>query len=580
MPSLRLMLIALVQGVGLYLCGQLSSAPMADTQQAVLATAFTLLAFGPTAYYLCDRTSAPRRQVVLLTIAAVLIAALAGYSQWMGQTGTTSERFTSLGRVQLVSLVLWVLALPLIQLRADGHALTNYPALFRASWRDAILVIDAAVFTGIFWAVLFLGAQLFDVIGLRFFSELIRKSAFAWPATTVCFAYAVQLCRRHAVMVESIQRHALSACKWLLPLTLLIGAGFVLALPFTGLKALWATRYAATLLLWLLAVSALFINAAYGDGSEAPGYPRWLAALLRLFTLALPVLAGLALTALWLRIQQHGLTIERIWGVLVALTGCVYALGYALAALRGGAWLGGIGRVNVAVAIGLLVAIALLVSPVLEQHRLALNSQLARLTAGKVTAEKFDYDALRFDMGRPGRAALAKLAADTTLANHTEINRRATLALAKTQRWGNGAKSVDFDAVLASTKIYPTGATLPADFIDYARAHHENFISLACQRGDAATCGLIVLDLDGDGQPEILPAVPQYRPQIYARTSAGWQTIGYLEISLRGCRHDTTDADAATATAAKPLWNDLLIGQERWMVIPDRAADCATNKKP
>lgn len=580
MPSLRLMLIALVQGVGLYLCGRLSSAPMADVQQAVLATAFTFLAFGPTAYYLCDRTTAPRRQVVLLAIAAVLIAALAGYSHWMGQAGTTSDRFTSLGRVQVVSLVLWVLALPLIQLRADGHALTDYPALFRASWRDAILVIDAAVFTGIFWAVLFLGAQLFDIIGLSFFRELVQKSAFAWPATTVCFAYAVQLCRRHAVMVESIQRHALSACKWLLPLTLLIGAGFVLALPFTGLKALWATRYAAWLLLWLLAVSVLFINAAYGDGSEAPGYPRWLAALLRLFTLALPVLAGLALTALWLRIQQHGLTTERIWGMLVALTGCVYGLGYALAAVRGGAWLGGIGRVNVAVAIGLLVAIALLASPVLEQHRLALNSQLARLTAGKVTAEKFDYDALRFDMGRPGRAALAKLAADTTLANHAEINRRATLALAKTQRYGNNTKAADFDTVLASTKIYPTGATLPADFIDYARAHRDSFISLACQRGDAADCGLIVLDLDGDGQPEILPAVPQYRPQIYARTSAGWQTIGYLEISLHGCRHDTTAADAATATAAKPLWNDLLIGKERWMVIPDRAADCATNKKP
>ncbi|WP_316681008.1 DUF4153 domain-containing protein [Ralstonia flaminis] len=552
---------------------------MTDAQQAMLASTFTLFAFGPTAYYLCEHSAAPRRQVALLLLAAALIAALAGYSHWMGQAGSTSERFNSLGRVQLVSLALWVLALPLIQLHADRRALTDYPALFRTSWRDAILVIDAAVFTGIFWAVLFLGAQLFGVIGLSFFRDLIRKSAFAWPATTVCFAYAVQLCRRHAVMVESIQRHALSACKWLLPLTLLIGAGFVLALPFTGLKALWATRYAATLLLWLLAVSVLFINAAYGDGSEAPGYPRWLAALLRLFTLALPVLAGLALTAMWLRIQQHGLTIERIWGVLVALTGCVYALGYALAALRGGAWLGGIGRVNVAVAIGLLVAIALLASPVLEQHRLALNSQLARLAAGKVSAEKFDYDALRFDMGRPGRAALAKLAADTTLANHAEINRRATLALAKTQRYGDNAKGADFDTVLASTKLYPTGATLPADFIDYARAHRDNFISLACKTNDAATCGLIVLDLDGDGQPEILPAVPQYRPQIYARTAAGWQTIGYLEISLRGC-HDTTDADAATATAAKPLWNDLLIGQERWMVIPDRAADCDTNKKP
>ncbi len=582
MPSLRLMLIALAQGAGLYLCGRLADQPATDLKPALLAAAFTLLAFGPTAYYLCERTATPRRQLGMLAAAALLIAALAGYSHWMGQTGLPSKGIPSLGKTQMVSIALWVLALPLIQLRADGHALGNYPALFRASWRDAILVIDAAVFTGVFWAVLFLGAQLFDIIGLRLFREIIQKSAFAWPATTVCFAYAVQLCRRHAVMVESIQRHALSACKWLLPLTLLIVAGFVLALPFTGLKALWTTRYAASLLLWLLAVSVLFINAAYGDGSESPGYPRWLAAALRVCMLALPVLGGLALVALWLRIRQHGLTVERAWGVLVAVAGCAYALGYAAAALRRGAWLSGIGRINVAVALGLIVAIAALTGPLLEQHRLAVDSQLARLATGKVAADKFDYDALRFDMGRPGRDALARLIADMSLANHAEISRRATVALAKTRRWGDNKAAVDFDTLLASTKIYPTGATLPADFIDFARAHREAFDSLACEMGSSLTCGLIVLDLNGDGQVEILPAVPQFQPKIYSRTAAGWKAIGYLEAVEHGCHRETSDADAdaAVAATAAPLWRDVMIGKHRWVVVPDLSADCATAHQP
>ncbi|CBJ36494.1 conserved membrane protein of unknown function [Ralstonia solanacearum CMR15] len=579
MPSLLLMLIALAQGAGLYLCGRLADATLPDAQRAMLAGTHTLLAFGPTAYYLCERPAAPRRLIGLLVLAALLIGALAGYSHWIGET--TPKSLFDPDKTLLVSAALWVLALPLIQLRADGRTPTDYPALFQASWRDAILAIDAAIFTAMFWAVLFLGAQLFDVIGLHLFREIISKSAFAWPATTLCFAYAVQLCRRHAVMVESIQRHALSACKWLLPLTLLIAAGFVLALPFTGLKALWATRYAATTLLWLLAVSVLFINAAYGDGTEPPGYPRWLAAALRVGMLALPVLGGLALVALGLRIRQHGLTVERVWGVLVAVAGCVYALGYTAAALRRGAWLGGIGRINVAVALGLIVAIAGLTGPLLEQHRLAADSQVARLTTGKVAADKFDYDALRFDMGRPGRDALAKLVADTSLANHAEIGRRAKVALAKTQRWGDNL-TIDFDTLLAGTKIYPAGAALPADFIDFARAHQDDFKSLACKIGGADACGLIMLDLNGDGQIEILPARPQYRPKLYSRTAAGWKAIGYLETAEHGCHRETTDADAdaAVATAAAPLWRDVMLGTHRWVVVPDLSADCPTAKKP
>ncbi|WP_232556730.1 hypothetical protein [Ralstonia solanacearum] len=166
------MLIALAQGVGLYLCGRLAGTSLPDAQRALLAAAHTVLAFGPTAYYLCERPAAPRRLLGLLALAALLIGALAGYSHWMG--GTAKDLLDPDRRL-LVSVVLWGLALPLIQLRADDRALTDYPALFQASWRDAILVIDAAIFTGVFWSVLFLGAQLFHVIGLHLFREIIRK---------------------------------------------------------------------------------------------------------------------------------------------------------------------------------------------------------------------------------------------------------------------------------------------------------------------------------------------------------------------------------------------------------------------
>lgn len=45
MPSLRLMLIALAQGAGLYLCGRLAGTSLPDAQRALLAAAHTVLVF-------------------------------------------------------------------------------------------------------------------------------------------------------------------------------------------------------------------------------------------------------------------------------------------------------------------------------------------------------------------------------------------------------------------------------------------------------------------------------------------------------------------------------------------------------
>ena len=60
----------------------------------------------------------------------------------------------------------------------------------------------------------------------------------------------------------------------------------------------------------------------------------------------------------------------------------------------------------------LLVAVILaLFSPLADPARLSVADQVARLEAGKVTADKFDYAFLQNSSGRVGRAALARLAA-------------------------------------------------------------------------------------------------------------------------------------------------------------------------
>jgi hypothetical protein len=88
------------------------------------------------------------------------------------------------------------------------------------------------------------------------------------------------------------------------------------------------------------------------------------------------------------------------------------AAGYAVAALSPGRALARIELCNVgAVILGVLVVLALF-TPLLDPARISVASQVARLHAGQVTPEQFDFAYLRFAGGRYGAEALATLKSD------------------------------------------------------------------------------------------------------------------------------------------------------------------------
>jgi hypothetical protein len=139
---------------------------------------------------------------------------------------------------------------------------------------------------------------------------------------------------------------------------------------FTGQKAIGAAW-----LLWLTAVVVLLLNAAYRDGSVSQPYPKWIAQFLRVVVPLTVIVSLTALYALWMRSQHYGLTVERVWAFVVAGAALLYAVGYSISAFGRGAWLGGIARVNVVVAIALIAVISTALTPVLSPYRLAANSQ-------------------------------------------------------------------------------------------------------------------------------------------------------------------------------------------------------------
>ena len=497
---------------------------------------------------------------------AALLAALGAYA---GSTVVPSLEWKGSGIVFVFALsmaALWWILTSFLQTSVRSgrpRAAPPYAELFEAGWQNTLVVVQAALFTGLFWALLWLWAELFDVVGVRVFEELFQEPAFAYPVTSVTFGYAVALAQSRESFVLLLRRHLFGVLAWLLPLVALIASAFLLTLPATGLAPLWKTGHATFLMLWLQVFLLFFFNAAYQDGAQPPAYPRWLEVALRAAALAVPVYASLSGYSLWLRIAQHGLSVDRIWAALFIAVVALYGIGYVFAAFRDGPWMAAIGRVNVAMAwvlVGLIVAVN---SPLLEPKRLAAADQLSRLLAGRVAAGQFDYDYLRFNLGVYGNRALRQLAAGP--AGHpeaAEIKRLASASLAKARRWDQVEPPVD---LAAHIDVLPRGASLDPDLVTYFRQQADSAAGAGpvCLRVARVACVMLVVDLDGDGVDEVA-SVSGYPMNVYARTASGWRRVGELRGEVYGSDQRWLDSVRAHPPLVTPSrWHTLEIGGRR-----------------
>lgn len=447
---------------------------------------------------------------------------------------------------------------------AEQKLIARYPRYFDTAWKHGVQIVLSAGFVGVFWIVLYLGAALFDLIGIKFVSEIIQKSWFYLPATATMFAAAVHVTDVRPALIRGIRTVALTLLAWLLPVLVLLATAFLLALPFTGLDPLWKTRSATGALLAAAATLIILINAAYQDGEPDGIVPLVLRGAGRVGGLVLVPLVGIAIYALWLRIAQHGLTPDRITAAACALVGAVYAVGYAFSAVRLGRWMRRLEITNVVAAFVILAALLAIFSPLADPARLSVNDQVARLKAGKVTPEKFDYHFLRFESERYGREALAKLQAEGG-----EVGRLAKEVRSRREsdRWSGrepGQSLADF------IDVWPKGRTLPKSFLDadLANALGDRPYCRANQRCDAAFA-----DLNGDGREEILIAL-YGEVRAYSSTPDGkWSAAGTYEV--RECISDDgmiTDLRAGKVGALEPRWNDLSIGGRRFTITPTTKA--------
>jgi hypothetical protein len=141
-----------------------------------------------------------------------------------------------------------------------------------------IQLMISLIFSGLAWGVLNLGALLFGLIHIDGFKILLEHTWFRSPFLAMAFAAAIHITDVRPALLKGMRNVVLTLLSWLLPLVVALSFGFLVALCFVGLKPLWETRHAASILLFSCALSVFLLNAAYKDGDPAtlpPGLLRF-----------------------------------------------------------------------------------------------------------------------------------------------------------------------------------------------------------------------------------------------------------------------------------------------------------------
>jgi hypothetical protein len=531
-------LIAILQGVALYLLLNATDTPRTWPATDSLAFMPFVLSGGFAPVIIILGLGQIRiRPLLLWTLLATV--AIAGLGLHAASRGTVPAYPTQ--AVIGPSLSLW---LALGTNLFIAHALVvdavierrfapSYPRHFDTAWKMAVQISLAFIFVGVFWGVLWLGATLFKLIDIDFFQTLIRRRWFWWPATTLAFAIAFHVTDVQPSLIRGARSLILTLFSWLLPLLVVILAGFLGSLPFISLMPLWKTRFATRLLLIAAGLLILLINASYEDGGAERTNSRIKRFAGSLGAIELFPVVGLAVWALSLRVAQYGWTTQRIFAAALTVIFSCYAVGYALAVVRSPSWLKRIEITNFATAYVVLGIFLALFSPLADPARLMVANQIARLRSGEVRPEKFDFVALKFDGARWGNAALSALKDLKDGPDALAISSRAAQVLAMTTRFAvnplnplNGTTKTSAEKA-AMISIYPGGRTLPPDFFE--TSNESALIPANCFTNLQIKCFARYVTLREGGPESILFSSGIGPTLIFEQDASGtWQKAGTL----------------------------------------------------
>jgi hypothetical protein len=518
-----------------------------------------------------------KRQLVVTTVAP-LVFALGAFWVWLqipiGEVPYRSDEIRAPSWIAGAVAALFLIT-PFIQIfLRTGRRVYPYEELFSGFWNNLFTVAIGGMVIGAFWAVILLWSELFKLIDVTFFEDVFTGAAFVCLSLATVFGYALALGREWEKLAATSRNVLLSVLKALMPLLAIIALLFLVSLPFTGLQPLWDTRHASATLLALIGVTILFFNGAYQDGLGDPPYSPSIRRLLEAALVAIPVLAAITFYALYLRIDQYGLTLGRFYGVLFAAAGMLCGLGYAVAVFRKSrAWMDAVPKVNMRMAWMVVVCAVLSHTPLLDPMRWSARNQFRRISAGDVDAAEFDFGYLRFELGHIGFEMLERIEG---LTDHPQANIIAERINTTREAESYADVRPQPETLLDATDIFSLDTTTapPDSLVQYVVTHLTQFQADACEaNGD---CTLFPVNLDNDEALEfvlLLSGDQNYSMLAFDQGTEGkWMQAGQLWRYNRGVRLPprTTLLEALRqngASTEEAVYRDLVIGELRLRVM-------------
>lgn len=574
--------VGLLQGLVLYLLYQSFKAKAWPSTEPLLAGPLVLVWLIVPVLFIASIGTLNRRQLLTwIPAAAAILAALGCYDVWRatgpgGITAPSNDNPAHLsGQLIIVCIAGFFIAQSLVMAGAGAkRRIASYNAYFETAWKQFVQLAFSALFVGVTWLVLLLGSELFMLIKLNFLRTMIGESWFVIPVIAFAFSCAMHITDVRPAIVRGIRALLLVLLSWILPVAVLVIGGFLASLPFTGLEPLWATRSATAVLLGAAAVLIVLINAAYQDGAPDVAAARVMQGSVRVASLLLAPIVVIAVYALSLRVGDYGWTTSRIVAAACLVVASMYAAGYAWAALRPARRVA-IATTNIANAFVVLAMLLLLFSPVGDPARLSVASQVARLQSGKVAADKFDFAYLQFEGKRYGQAALAQLRATFQGKDAQLVRDRVTEVQKMTVRMPHHgelpARPVPVE-LSKNARVWPKGKSLPASFLATDLRLSEGSPFPACLHGGTEECDLVMADLTGDGNAEIIalsalrePGAVMVMSEVAPRQ---WRAVGTLPSSLAACAPLRQALINGEYTLSPPAVSDIKLGGHRLAIRP------------
>lgn len=494
-----------------------------------------------------------------------VIAVLAGFAGSQSLPPDDVYRFDHSVPFGLSVWIATFISAPFIQQRLVVGGKIVYADLFRLSWRNFLVPAFAVLFTLITWLLLTLWAALFDILQIKLFSYLFSQDWFLFPALSAVFGVGVITFRDMTRIIDSATELLRGLIKILLPVATFISVIFLLAMVASGTSLVWQTGSGSELMLWLIALTLFGCNAVYQDGEDTQVYPLLLHRFVAAGLFVLPVYVILSGYGLMLRISEYGLTLSRLYGLMVWLFLGLFVAGYCFSVVKKrDNWVEGLGKTNIGMALFIVGLLLVTHSPVLELKRLVIWSQLARLEAGSIPVDQFDVGYLYHDLAQPGRAAVEALKAE--YASDAVFMARLNNPRRRGDFWLGDDTGRDF---WQSLETRPDNLAIPADlraFIDSRSADTRDAVPFF----DSPF--LVSADLDADGRLEYvylnLSGDRVAESEVYIQTASGDWRAQSMSTIVNWQENSRMFVEHGDIQVVQPDYGDLKIGELTLRVMP------------